>query len=125
MELIVTLVVTIGAVILAVGILRSKSKQNAIGICFTIRALGWLIALSGITYAELYVSDKLIHNPHISYNDRIIFQLVSGIVGGLICTLGVLSSIVMLQYHGKNRLLVAAIALGLLYFAVPILWFFL
>lgn len=125
MGLIVTLVITIGAAILAVGILRSKSKQNAVGICFTISALGWLIALSGITYAELFVSDKLIYNPHISYNDRIIFQLVSGIVGGLICTLGVLSSIVMLQYHGKKHLLVAAIALGLLYFAVPILWFFL
>jgi hypothetical protein len=125
MELIIALVVTIGVAILAVVILRSKSQSRAAGICFTVCVLGWLVALSGITYAELYVSDQLIQNPHISYNDRVIFQLVSGIIGGLICTFGVLSSVVMWQYHGKHRLLVAAIAVGLLYFAVPIFWLFL
>lgn len=73
MELIVALVVTIGVVILTVVILRLKSQQRAAGICFTISALGWLVALCGITYAELFVSDELIYNPHISYNHRMIF----------------------------------------------------
>ena len=124
MELIISLAIVIGMTIITIVVLRSKPQQCAAHICLAISTLGWVVALAGITYAGLFLSDKLIYNPHISYSDRIIFQLASGTIGGLICFLGVCSSLAKLQKHGKNRILLAAIMLGLLYIVVPIFWLF-
>ncbi|TFW72962.1 hypothetical protein C3Y98_00965 [Methylotenera oryzisoli] len=124
MELIIASAIVLGISILTVVILRSEPQLRAVRICLAISILGWVVALAGITYAGLFVSNKLIYNPHISYSNRIIFQLISGTIGGFICFLGVCTSIVMLQNHGKNRILLAAIILGLLYVVVPIFWLF-
>lgn len=90
-------------------------------ICLAISISGWVIAFAGITYASLFISNEIIKNPHISYDQRIIFQLLSGAIGGLVCFIGAFSSIAMLKYH-KDRILLAALILGFLYIVVPVLW---
>lgn len=124
MELIIVSAIFIGVSILTVAVLRSTSQVYAAHICLAISLLGWIVALTGITYAELFVSNKLIYNPHISYSNRIIFQLTSGTIGGLICFLGILSSIAIWQNYKKDRILLSALTLGALYILVPISWLF-
>ncbi|WP_221763316.1 hypothetical protein [Methyloradius palustris] len=86
-------------------------------LCLSTSVLGWFIAVSGWIYG-LSVDNKLINNPHISYDHRVIFQYSSILLGAFICFIGICSSLIMLRYFQKNSLFLGSIAIGGLFLAI-------